>query len=273
MRERPQAMPVIFSDLDGTLLDPRSYSFERARQALRLVKESATPLVLVSSKTRAEIEQWRARLGNDHPFITENGGGVFLPGGYFPGFADGVLRGAYRMLLLGTPYETVRRKFAELRAELGAAVRGFGDMTVGEVQDLTGLSEEDARLSMIRDFDEPFVFQTKTDERFLRAIEDAGLHWTRGRLFHIMGDHDKGRAVVMLRALYERHFGPVETIGIGDAPNDLPLLRAVDRPVLVGGPFGRTDEAAAVQGVMRTAREGPEGWNEAVMQLIGTKTP
>jgi mannosyl-3-phosphoglycerate phosphatase len=67
---------VIFSDLDGTLLDRDTYSFEPARPALRLIKERDIPLVLSSSKTRAEIELHRRRLENHHPFTSENGGGV-----------------------------------------------------------------------------------------------------------------------------------------------------------------------------------------------------
>ena len=63
------------------------------------------PWVLVTSKTRAEVEFWRRCLGNEHPFIVENGGAAFVPAGYFrfavPG---GKPRGAYDVLEWGTPY-------------------------------------------------------------------------------------------------------------------------------------------------------------------------
>jgi predicted mannosyl-3-phosphoglycerate phosphatase (HAD superfamily) len=59
-------------------------------------------------------------------------------------------------------------------------------------------------------------FKGKTDERFLQAIEGSGLRWTRGRLFQIMGDYHKGRAVAMLCKLYEQCSGLLTTIGIGD---------------------------------------------------------
>ena len=74
---------VIFSDLDGCLLDRQTYSFEPAQAALRLIKGKIIPLILVSSKTRVEIEEYRRRLKNDHPFVSENGGAVFIPKGYF----------------------------------------------------------------------------------------------------------------------------------------------------------------------------------------------
>ena len=261
---------IIFSDLDGTLLHPRTYSFEKAREALALVKGLGVPLVLVSSKTRAELEVWRERLANDHPFIVENGGGIFIPNGYFPFSAVGAPLDGYNAVALGMPYEGVRRRFADLRAKTGAAVRGFGDMMLPEVMDLTGLPREDARLAMQRDFDEPFIFLKKRDERFLQAVEGAGLRWTRGRIYHIMGDHHKGRAVVMLCRLYRQQFGSIETIGIGDSLNDLPFLLAVDRPILVRKLSGMHEDQIRIPGLIRTVGVGPAGWNEAVLKLLKT---
>src|SRR5512135_2792694 len=74
---------VIFTDLDGTLLDEVNYSWSEAQPALNLIKSGATPLILCSSKTRAELEAYRVQLDNHHPFIAENGGGIFIPRGYF----------------------------------------------------------------------------------------------------------------------------------------------------------------------------------------------
>jgi mannosyl-3-phosphoglycerate phosphatase len=74
---------VIFTDLDGCLLDRETYSFEPAQAALRLIREKEIPLILVSSKTRVEIEEYRRRLKNGHPIVSENGGAVFIPKDYF----------------------------------------------------------------------------------------------------------------------------------------------------------------------------------------------
>jgi mannosyl-3-phosphoglycerate phosphatase family protein len=263
-----EQFPVIFSDLDGTLLHPRTYSWDAALPALRHVQRLGIPLVLVSSKTRAEVEVWRERLGNSHPFIVENGGGIFIPDGYFPFPVEGELRGAYRVITLGLPYETVRKRFGELRDRLGTPVKGFGDMTAEEVADLTGLSREEAQLAQRRDFGEPFIFLGKVDDRFLQAIEGVGMRWTRGRLFHLMGDHHKGRAVKMLCSLFAQGFGPITTIGIGDGLNDLPFLLVVDRPVLVRKLSGRHEAEIDIPGLVRTRSVGPSGWNEAVSDLL-----
>jgi mannosyl-3-phosphoglycerate phosphatase family protein len=267
---------VIFSDLDGTLLDAVRYSFNDALPALSLIQAHGVPLVLCSSKTRAEIEACRQRMHNFHPFITENGGGIFIPQGYFSAPVDPV--DGYQRIILGMPYAEIRRHFVALRERLGASVRGFADMTAEEVAELTGLSCDDAILSKQRDFDEPFVFDGAPDASFLQAIEDAGLHWTQGRVFHIMGKHDKGLAVKTLKALYEREHGEISSIGLGDSLNDLPLLQAVDRPVLIRHEDGSFDSRIAIAGLMKTQSPGPQGWNEAVLQLLsagnaGEETP
>jgi mannosyl-3-phosphoglycerate phosphatase family protein len=149
---------VIFTDLDGTLLDGRTYSFEKALPALEIVHKLSIPLVFVTSKTREEIEVYRKRLDNVHPFISENGGGIYIPQDYFPFPVAGEQQGEYRVVTLGMPYDAVRRRFEKQRTQLGSAVKGFGDMRVDEVVDLTGLSVDDAKLAMHRDFDEPFIF-------------------------------------------------------------------------------------------------------------------
>jgi mannosyl-3-phosphoglycerate phosphatase len=270
MRERtaPHRRLIIITDLDGTLLHPRTYSFEEALPALELIGRRNVPLVICSSKTRAEIEVYRKRLNNGDPFISENGGGIYIPRGYFPAYGAGGQQGGYELISLGSPYEEIRRRFTAMRDRLGTKVRGFGDMTTEEIAELTGLSAEEALLAKQRDFEEPFIFQGRPDDRFLREIEGEKLRWTQGRFFHLMGDHHKGRAVVMLRRLYERSGGPVLTIGIGDSLNDLPFLLAVDRPVLVKKESGRHDARINVPGLVRTAGIGPAGWNEAVVEML-----
>lgn len=261
---------MIVSDLDGTLLDANTYSFEEARPALERVREIDVPLVLCSSKTRSELEVWRDRLDNRHPFIVENGGGIFIPEGYFPFPVEGEARGGYRVISLGMPYAGIREQFIRLRDELRLSATGFGDMTPADIAALTGLSLDEAALAKQREYGEPFVFPGAADERMLRAIEAAGLRWTQGRLYHLMGDHHKGKAVALLRALYERAKGPVSVTGLGDSLNDLPFLLVVDHPVLVRKADGSHDPRIDIPGLDRTRKIGPAGWNEAVLKLLDT---
>lgn len=264
---------IIFTDLDGTLLHPKRYAFEEAKPALRLIKEIGIPLILCSSKTRAEMEVYLKKLENKHPFVSENGGGISIPKGYFQSVGCGVptfCSSRYDSIILGTPYHEIRKIFIELRQQFNAKVKGFGDMTIRDVAALSGLTQEEAALAKEREFGEPFIFEGKTDEAFLEAIEERGLHWTQGRFFHIMGNNDKGKAVKILKHLYEKAFGEVVTIGLGDGFNDLPMLKEVDHPVLIPKTDGRYDERVDLPNLKKAKGTGPSGWNEAVIQTLKT---
>ena len=95
---------IIFSDLDGTLLDQRrGDSFDEASPALEAVRDKGIPLILCSSKTRAEVEVIRGRMGNEDPYIVENGGAIFIPEGYFDFILERVRKEAgYLVIELGT---------------------------------------------------------------------------------------------------------------------------------------------------------------------------
>jgi len=261
--------PIIFTDLDGTLLSFADYSFEKASSALNRIKRNAIPLVYSSSKTAKEIEAIRLRTDNSHPFVSENGGGIFIPAGYFPFSTGGVLTGDYRVITLGRPYSEVRAALVDIRSKIKTSIKGFGDMTVREIALATGLSTAEAELAKQRDFDEPFIFDgTHADEvRLAALIREHGLTWTRGRFHHILGDHDKGKALKILKAYYEKRYGVVVTICLGDGANDIPLLKEADYPVLVRKPGGEYEETL-LTGVIRADGAGPEGWNSAVNRII-----
>lgn len=265
---------IIFTDLDGTLLDAHNYSFKKALPTLRLLREEGIPLVICSSKTRVEIEEYRRRLKNRHPFISENGGGIFIPRNYFKIKeleSEVDEEGGYLVVRLGKPYHELRRAVAELRLE-GFDIKGFGDMSVKEISALTGLRLSEARLAKKRDFDEPFIFKGSAAKlKTLRArIKLMGLNITQGEFFHLMGSADKGGAVEILKGLYIREFGDIATAAIGENLNDLEMLERVDYPIIVKKPDGRHDRRIRLENLIKADGVGPEGWNKAVKELLSS---
>jgi len=74
---------VIYTDLDGSLLDHDSYSHAAADALLAELEVHGVPVIIASSKTRSEQIALRNELSNHHPFIVENGAAVFIPVHYF----------------------------------------------------------------------------------------------------------------------------------------------------------------------------------------------
>ncbi len=265
---------VIFTDLDGTLLDAETYSFAEACGALTMLEARHIPLVICSSKTRSEIEHYRSLLRNTDPFICENGGGIFIPKGYMlltKSLKNTLVEEHDRhyLIRLGTPYEKLRQGLHALR-EKGFLVRGFGDMTVEEVSQVTGLPRHEAFMARQREFDEPFVLDGPEDrlDEFFLSISELGLNVTQGAFYHLLGDNDKGKAVSILAGLYKEVFPNLVTIGIGDSPNDTPMLRKVNIPAVVRKPDGSCDSRIDVPNLIRARGIGPIGWAETIKILI-----
>ena len=272
----PSPFIVIFTDLDGTLLDHHSYGWQEAEPALRFCKERQIPLILVSSKTRAEIRALQQELGLSSPFISENGGGVFFPkeGKHSPP-ADAILsRGIWRWSI-GPAYDLLVKALGEIQDEQGWKIRGFSDMTPEEISSMTGLDLASARLASQREYDEPFVLMDEEDcniEALNHAAGQKGLKITRGgRFFHIHGQSDKGEAMRRLVAWYGTYHPSLLTIALGDSPVDFSMLKRADYPVLIRSSHRYPELKKMVPRLKVTQEPGPEGWNTAVLDILNNE--
>ncbi len=266
---------VIISDVDACLIDGHTYSAGAAGDAVAELGRCGVPLVLCSSKTRAELEALREHLGIGHPFISENGAALHLPEGYFRFDVPGALRvGSTDVVVFGRPYAEVVGTLHHAAGAAGIRIQGFSDMSVEQVAAACGLSLDAADLAKRRDYDEPFRViepDPTARSRLSQALRDADMRVVAGGRFdHAIGDSDKGRAAAFLGRLYRTAFGPTTTVGLGDAMNDVPLLRSVDIPVIVrSASKGATAEVhEGVPWARVTSSEGPAGWREAVLSIL-----
>lgn len=261
---------IIFTDLDGSLLNHDDYSFEDARPALERIKENGIPLVITTSKTRVEVEEIQRELGIEDPFIVENGAAIFFPLGYHvPDTSQGEIRPPYALIKIGRPYKEIRGFIEKTRPAFG--IQGFGDLTAYQVGQLAGMSPEKAALAREREFTEPFLLPNAAD---LQSLQDLALRegmkvLKGGRFYHLVGMHqDKGEAVKIVKTLLsENHRIPVKTIGVGDSLNDLPVLEEVDIPVLIPRPDG-TYEEMNLPNLRRAIFPGSKGWQQSIERVL-----
>ena len=253
---------IIFTDLDGTLLDTDSYSFQKAKKALDLIKKNKIPLIFCTSKTRAEIEFWQDKIGNTDPFISENGGGIFIPKNYFSfNFLYDKEYKNYFVIKLGTEYNQLV-EIIDLLKE-GFKIISFSDMSIEEIAEDADLDLLQAKLAKKREFDLPFKILNKKQEKdILNKISKHGLNYTvGGRYYHLLGDNNKGEAVKILSYLFRRKYGNIKTIAIGDSENDFQMLDVADRSYLVK----KKDGSYASTRYRKAKGVGPEGWNDIVI--------
>ena len=263
-------MLLVFTDMDGCLLDHHTYEWEPALPAIKTLERLHAPLILTTSKTRAEVEYWQRLMGLRQPSIVENGGAVVIPTGslsVIPPEAE-VQRDA-AVWAFGWPHRQVVTALHRAAAESRCDIRGFADMTVEEVAAHCNMSVEQAMFATQRDYSEPFLLLTpKREPALLQAFLAHGLKVTRGgRFFHAQRHGGKGEAVSRLKDLFESARGPVTSIGLGDGLNDEAFLRLVDHPIILRSAHSEELKRRIPRAIV-TPQAGPAAWAEALLFVL-----
>lgn len=255
---------IVFTDLDGAMLD-EYYSYGTVKETIRKIKENKIPIIICTSKTRAEIEIYTRELDIKDPFISENGGAIFIPKGYFEfDFDHSKEDDDYFIIELGTRADKLIEVMKKIKKFY--KVKCFHDMTTEELSRDAALPPERAEKAKLREYDEAFkLVDRHAEEHIKQLVKEAGLQFVEGtRYWHIHGNNDKGKAVSILCDLFRKKFDEIKTIGIGESPNDFPMLDTVERPYLVR----RRDDSHASEKYIKAWGIGPDGWNYAINEEL-----
>ena len=259
---------IVFTDLDGTLLNHDDYDFSPALPAIRSLQQRQFPVVFTSSKTLAELRHLAGLMQIEAPMIYETGCGIAWPENYFPH-----LQTSHHSLC--TTYAAIIQELRKLRAQQRLQFSGFNDMSAQEIASLTGLDMAAAQRAKAREYGEPIYWQDDDQalDHFQQLIQAAGLHVIRGgRFIHIQSPVDKSTAIKWL--LQQFHLSQPDTgwqsVGLGDSPNDRQLLQSVDIAYLVRNLHLQEEQAQLMRlpGLKQTQQTGAAGWNEAISGLL-----
>jgi mannosyl-3-phosphoglycerate phosphatase len=265
---------LVFTDLDGTLLNHHDYSFDDATEAIEFLKNSSIPLIIVTSKTFSEVRILQEKIGIKCPFIVENGAGIYIPPDAI--LTQGIMPHQNRHIQISQAqsYLEIRLFFKVLQRK--HKIKGFGDMQKEEVMELTGLDEESVIHAMRRDFTEPFIISDDTDIKEIEiAANNAGLEVVKGgRFYHLISKgQDKARAMKHLTYLYEERLGKkLSMIALGDSANDFTMLEAADVGVLIklyNGEYADIEcTGIECENILKSPYAGPKGWNHMLLEIL-----
>lgn len=276
-------MLVIFTDLDGTLLDYDGYAWQRAGGSVQHVRSRSVPLVFCSSKTLQEQMAYQHEMDIREPMVVESGGAVAVPRDYFPETAVEAVAGEEgaevrgvgdrRIVVLARGFDEVRRALDEVRDEARLPVRGFTEVSLKELMERTGLPEAQAFRARSREYSETVHLDAGSEawSELASALAERGfrLHGSGPLGTVVDAATDKGRGVRVVIGLFRRSgHEELETVALGDGHTDVPMFREVDRSFLVertGGGWAEID----LPGVERVEGVGPHGWEPVVRELLG----
>lgn len=265
-------MKLIFTDLDGSLLDHHSYSFSPAAALLKELERQHIPVIPVTSKTCAEVLSLRDTLANTHPFIVENGAAIYLRKEYFPlAPQDCTKIGNYWCIRNSHPRSHWQALLAKEGGPFADEYQTFDSICANQglegLAALTGLSIHQAMLAQQREFSEPIQW-LGTQERknqFIAQLTEAGATLLQGgRFLTLGGNTDKGRALLQLKALYHQQLGVCQSLAIGDSGNDVSMLEIADSALIIKSQNHPAPRLQRTDNLYMSTATGPQGWAEGV---------
>jgi len=254
---------IVITDLDGTLLDHTSYQYDMAHNAMACLNRLEIPLIFSSSKTAAEIINLRQEMDNHHPFIVENGAGIYIP--------TKLKSDDFHIHAFGQKREFILGALNKIREEYSFPYISFADMDVKVLIEETGLTTEQAQRAKQREFTEPLKWLGNDRQRstFCTELERSGLTAVKGgRFMTVSSSVNKGTALQWLRNHYRLQNGaePI-IIALGDSDNDKQMLEFSDHAVLVRSSAHELPKIDK-KDLNITNEVGPEGWNNSVISLL-----
>jgi len=257
---------LIFTDLDGTLLDHHDYSFTQALTALKKIKQLKIPLIINSSKTYAEIKHIRTQLHNNHAFAVENGAALFIPRSDSTDNDNNL-----EQIILGVAHADILKTLQQIRQQHHYSFTGFSDYSVNELMLETGLAELQATQAKQRLASEPLKWrdtQAKLSQ-FEAALNDQGLQLIQGgRFYHVMGQNDKSTAMAWLLNRFNQHSSK-KTIALGDSQNDQKMLEQADYAAVIRKPdLSYLKINKAPENTYYSEDAAPLGWQQAIDHLF-----
>jgi mannosyl-3-phosphoglycerate phosphatase len=243
---------VVFTSVDGTLLDSRTFETGASRDAILRLHAAGVPVIPVSVMTLEEVAPIATELGLQHAMIFEAGGAIARWTGT-----------SWEVEPCGPPAETMLDVVLDIEQRSGANLLVYSAMPEREASRLSGRSGEMLHASTHRCFSEPFVIETGDLDSVKRAAAAIGFSVRRGRRFlHLCRACDQGEAFMRLREELQCDVA----IAVGGAAVDAEFLMRADIPIIVPGPDGLPDAEllASVPNARIAPAPGPAGWAAAV---------
>jgi mannosyl-3-phosphoglycerate phosphatase len=264
---------IIFTGLDEILLpsETHDYKSESLLAVIKELQQQHIPLIPVTDHTRAEVADLLQKIGLNAPMVVEHGSGIFIPqkNSDFAVPETSKLDNYY-LYQLGCTYTEARAALKVVQEEINKILRGFGDLDEESIQSLTGLSNIAVRRTKAREFSEYFMTPNRLEMLQLEEVAtEYGFKILPGNNLSLIigGNANQGKAVVWLKQNYQASSTePLITVGLGSTEQDLPLLEAVDIPVII--PLDQGVHPSFANKNWRIASSsGLAGWLEAIEQI------
>lgn len=271
-----QTSTVVFCAVDA-LVPIRGQIQDGFDEFCLALEHANVPMVWVTDRSRAQMDEPLRKLGHRHPFIGEAGCGVYLPEGYFHLRAEGTVRmGRFTCIPIAEPQPAGAQALETVAGESSVEVVALKSLSSRELSQNLGLPAREAEAARQRDFDELFFFAGTSEDdvsRFREVARQRKLSLQRhGVLWSLSVGGNVGRAVRELLKLYERalRFRP-NAAGIATIERSEMLFPVCDRRVLLRkkSPGGETDGTKEKENakIREHFLSSPDVWDSVLAEI------
>lgn len=274
-----QQQLLIFTDMDGSLLNHENYDFAVAKPLLADLNKKLIPVIPCTSKTYSELIDLRIDLNSHAPFIVENGAAVFIPMGAFTEQPEGTKQRAHFWVKsFVEPRSHWLHLIDMVKHEFVDCFYQFSHMSIDDIMLETGLERPAASQAAKREYGEPVLWRADeaSKQHFIERLQQLGasvLHG--GRFIHVSGKVDKATAMNWLTRLYQnKNIGSrkVITLAIGDSQNDIAMLEVADFALMIRSPAHDLPQLSRLHRLYVSQDIAPLGWKQGVEIILNDLT-
>ena len=254
----------VVSDVDGTLMD-HSYDLSPAKETIKKLQKLSIPVILCTSKTASEVKVIRKELNLTDPYIVENGAAIYGES----------LKRVNGEIILGIKYESLEEILNFISKEIDYKLTPLNNLTDQEATQLTGLVGNSLNLMRDRHWSMPFLNPPSyLEEKINICCKKFNVDIFKGnRMSHLLSTKsNKGKAINALKEYSNVH--NIEIIGLGDSPNDLPLLLNSDIKIVIPGIDGPNlnllEQLKDLEFILASEPNG-YGWKNEINKLINKR--
>ena len=255
---------LIFTDLDGSLLNHNNFEFKEIKDFILNCISNGTKIIPNTSKTEEEIQVFLEQLGQNLPFVVENGAAIHNLDLVHP-----KIKFKNNSIIFSRLLSEILEQFKKnIPIDFQKRCFFLKDMSFIEQMKILGLNRKYLPFALNRYYSMPLVFDGSKEiiNEFTSLLKKIGMKLHEGgRIYNISDDCSKGKAMTTLIEILENDLDyKTHTIVIGDSPNDISMLNVCDQPCIIPLPNKNNLYHLKDNKIIRATQSAPLGWEEVV---------
>ena len=255
---------LIFTDLDGSLLDKETFKFDVIKDYFKELVRNGIIIIPNSSKTEAELLDFNEQNNLDLSFIAENGSSIHR--------LNKIHQNLPNKIIISRTIDEIRNIYEEnISLDFENKITHILELEREKQQKILGLPLDKIKLAIKRDHSIPIKFNgTKIEKNeFIKIMKNSGLTiQTGGRIMNVCDNVNKSKAMSRALQLIRKQLDDeIITIGVGDNENDIEMIKQTDYPCLVKNE-NFDSSLINIDNLIKSDEPSPKGWSDVIKTAL-----